>query len=49
MGINKSLKNAKLTSGGLVPFATNFPTQYVDKQHQYYSEETKTFIQERAK
>ena len=49
MSINKSIKNALLTANGLVSFSTNQPKCYADKQRQYFSPETKTFIQNRAK
>lgn len=49
MGIQDSMKNALLTSGGLLPFATNVPGQYGDKQFEYFNDESKTFTQEYAK
>lgn len=49
MSLNKSLKNAMLASGGLVPFASNAPARYADKQTQYLSPETQTFKQQMAK
>lgn len=49
MAINDSIKNAALTASGLVPYVTNVPTQYTDKQIQYFSGETKTFSEEYAK
>lgn len=49
MSINKSLKNAMLTNGGLLPYSDNTPTQYDSRQRQYFSPETKTFTQTMAK
>lgn len=49
MSIQKSLKNAMLTVGGMVPYATNSPGQYEDRQTQYFSSESKTFVQEYAR
>ena len=49
MGIQASMKNALLTSGGLLPFAANVPGQYADKQFEYFNDESKTFTQEYAK
>ncbi len=49
MPIQKSLKNAMLTGAGLVAWGNNTPTQYADKQHQYFSAETRTFTQTRAR
>lgn len=49
MSIGKSLKNAMLTTGGLVPFTDNSPAQFVSKQKQHFNDETKTFIQQYAK
>ena len=49
MSIDKSIKNSMLTANGLVSFHANVPSRYKDKQHQYFSPETKTFIQDRAK
>ena len=49
MSIQKSIKDALLTMNGLVAFSTNQPAQYADKQTQYFSPETKTFIQNQAK
>lgn len=49
MSIEKSIKNTLLTMNGLVSFTNNAPSQYADKQTQYFSPETKTFIQTYAK
>ena len=49
MSIQKAIKNSLLTANGLVAFSTNQPIQYLDKQHQYFSPETKTFTQKYAK
>lgn len=49
MGIEKSIKNAALISGGLLPFRSNVPSQYKDKQKEYYSPETKTLIEKVAR
>lgn len=49
MSIQKSIKNSLLTMNGLVAFSTNQPSQYADKQRQYFSPETKSFIQSQAK
>lgn len=43
MTIQKSLKNAMLTGAGLVSWKNNTPTQYKQKQYQYFSPETRTF------
>ena len=48
MSINKSLKNAMLTGNGLVSWTNNAPTQYNDRQRQYFSPETRTFTQQMA-
>lgn len=48
MPINKSLKNAMLTGNGLVSWTNNAPTQYNDRQRQYFSPETRTFTQQMA-
>lgn len=47
--IKQSIKNAMLTAGGLIPFGDNSPTQYTDKQHQYFNSETKVFSEMYAK
>lgn len=49
MPIDKSLKNAMLTGNGLISFWNNAPTQFIGKQHQYFSAESRTFTQERAR
>lgn len=49
MSINKSLKNAMLTGNGLVAWGNNAPGQYNDRQHQYFSAETRTFTQQMAR
>lgn len=49
MSIQESIKNSLLTANGLVAFSTNQPRQYLDKQRQYLSPETKTFTQTYAK
>ena len=49
MSIEKSLKDAMLTGNGLVAFTNNAPWQYMSKQHQFYSPETRTFTQMRAR
>ncbi len=49
MSIQKSIKNSLLTMNGLVSFTVNSPTRYNDKQTQYFSPETKTFVQQYAK
>ena len=49
MSIQQSIKNSLLTMNGLVAFSTNQPNQYIDKQEQYFSAESKTFIQRYAK
>lgn len=49
MSIEKSLKNAMLTGAGLVSWHNNTPTQYSQKQHQYFSPETRTFTNVMAK
>ena len=49
MSINKSLKNAMLTGQGLVAWGNNAPGQYNDRQHQYFSAETRTFTQRMAR
>lgn len=49
MSINKSLKNAMLTANGLVSWSNNTPTQYSQRQHQYFSAETRTFTQRMAR
>ena len=49
MSIQKSLKNAMLTGAGLISWQNNAPTQYNDRQHQYFSAETRTFTQKMLK
>lgn len=49
MSIQKSLKNALLTGTGLISWHNNAPVQYSEKQHQYFSAETRTFTQAYAK
>lgn len=49
MNIQQQIKNAKLASGSLVPFATNTPARYADKQTEYFNDETKTFTEKYAK
>lgn len=49
MSINKSLKDAMLTGNGLVAWGNNAPGQYNDRQHQYFSAETRTFTQRMAR
>lgn len=49
MSIQKSLKNAMLTANGLVSWQNNAPTQYANKQRQYFSPETRTFTQQMAR
>ncbi len=49
MGIEKSIKSAALTMSGLMPFKANTPTQYGDKQFEYFASESKTFIEKKAR
>lgn len=46
---NKILQNAALASGYISPIKTNNPTQYADRQHQYFDAETRLFINAKAK
>lgn len=48
MSIQKSLKNAMLTGNGLISWQNNTPNQYSQRQHQYFSAETRTFTQRMA-
>lgn len=45
MGIAESIKNAALASGNLRPVSTNCPTQYINRQRQYFDPETRAFTQ----
>ena len=46
---NKNLTNAAIVSGHLAPIRTNNPAKYADRQHQYFDNETRLFISEKAK
>ncbi len=48
-GMESYVKNAFLAGNGLIPVKTNNPTQYSDRQRQYYDPETRRFIQSIAK
>lgn len=47
--IQNSLKNAMLTQSLSLPFETNDPVQYEDRQTEYYEPETRVFIEKYAK
>ena len=49
MSIQKSLKNAMLTGNGLISWQNNTPTQFSQRQEQYFSPETRTFTQRMAR
>lgn len=49
MSGNNYLKNAALAGGHINPIKTNDPSQYKDRQHQYYDSETRIYINEIAK
>lgn len=46
---DKFLKNAAIMGGGLVGVRTNSPSQYADRQKQYFDSETRRFTQSYAK
>ena len=49
MSIVRSMKDAMMAGGGMMAFPTNAPKQYADRQRQYFSSETKTFTQQKAR
>lgn len=43
MSVNTHLKNAALMGGGVAPVRTNSPSQYANRQKQYFDSETRHF------
>ena len=43
LSVNKFLKNAALASGSLNPVRVNSPSQYINRQRQYFDPETRAF------
>lgn len=47
--LNTYLKNAALVGSGVAPVRTNGPTQYTDRQRQYFDAETRQFTLQKAR